>query len=194
MAERERPPAPGGGKVFGGLPTTRPQRRSARREHERALRAGQGALAPAEPGVPAKAEPRTAAARVKQANTTPAGPKAAAATTRPKAKSKPAAAAKSKPATGAKAQSAATRPSPKPKPGTKAPASGRPRRPRSGSQASASSRVPAAGYATPTRETPAGDGGDLIGTAIAALGEIAEIGLAAGGRALRQALGRLPRP
>ena len=55
--------------------------------------------------------------------------------------------------------------------------------------------VPPAGWASP-REERAHDGstGDLIGTAVQAVGELAQIGLTYGGQALRQALSRLPRP
>jgi hypothetical protein len=37
-------------------------------------------------------------------------------------------------------------------------------------------------------------GADLLTTAVQAAGELAQIGLAAGGRALKSALERLPRP
>ena len=53
---------------------------------------------------------------------------------------------------------------------------------------------PPAGWAAPR---PGGDDagrGELIGTAVQAVGELAQIGLAYGGRTLRQALSRLPRP
>lgn len=55
--------------------------------------------------------------------------------------------------------------------------------------------VPPAGWASP-REERAHDGstGDLIGTAVQAVGELAQIGLTYGGQALRQALSRLPKP
>ncbi len=56
-------------------------------------------------------------------------------------------------------------------------------------------KVPAAGYATPTEA--AGDapkGADLFTTTIQAIGELAQIGVAAGGRAVKSALHRLPRP
>jgi hypothetical protein len=53
--------------------------------------------------------------------------------------------------------------------------------------------VPPAGYATPTDDDrPRGT--DLVGTAVQAAGELAQIGIAAGGRALKSALQRLPRP
>jgi hypothetical protein len=53
--------------------------------------------------------------------------------------------------------------------------------------------VPPAGYATPGDDgRPRGT--DLVGTAVQAAGELAQIGIAAGGRALKSALQRLPRP
>ncbi|MCW2985018.1 MAG: hypothetical protein JWR63_2588, partial [Conexibacter sp.] len=52
---------------------------------------------------------------------------------------------------------------------------------------------PPAGWAAPDQPQSRG-GGDLIGTAVQAVGEIAQIGLTYGGQALRQALSRLPKP
>jgi hypothetical protein len=57
------------------------------------------------------------------------------------------------------------------------PKAGRPRRPR-----------PAAGELQQPARTP------ILGTAIQAAAELAEIGLALGGRALRRTIDRLPRP
>jgi hypothetical protein len=55
--------------------------------------------------------------------------------------------------------------------------------------------IPPAGYATPRpRNDGVPRGADLITTGVQAAGELAHIGLAAGGRALKSALGRLPRP
>jgi hypothetical protein len=54
-------------------------------------------------------------------------------------------------------------------------------------------RVPPAGYATPSGDDrPRGT--DLVGTAVQAAGELAQIGIAFGGRALKSAIQRLPRP
>jgi hypothetical protein len=53
--------------------------------------------------------------------------------------------------------------------------------------------VPPAGYATPRTERPEHHHG-LVGTAVQAVGEVAELGLAVGAQALKGALGRLPRP
>jgi hypothetical protein len=55
--------------------------------------------------------------------------------------------------------------------------------------------VPPAGYAVPDQASPVNAGGaELVGTAIQALGELANLGVSLGGRALRDALGRLPKP
>lgn len=51
--------------------------------------------------------------------------------------------------------------------------------------------VPPSGYAVPKTSSPVGSGGtELVGTAIQAVGELANLGA----RALRDALGRLPKP
>jgi hypothetical protein len=54
--------------------------------------------------------------------------------------------------------------------------------------------VPPAGYATPQADDDGPRGADLVTTAVQAAGELAQIGIAAGGRALKSALDRLPRP
>jgi hypothetical protein len=53
--------------------------------------------------------------------------------------------------------------------------------------------VPPAGYATPT-DDDGPRGTDLVGTAVQAAGELAHIGIVFGGRALKSAIQRLPRP
>jgi hypothetical protein len=61
--------------------------------------------------------------------------------------------------------------------------------------APAASKIPPAGYATPrSLDDGVPRGADLVTTAVQAAGELAQIGLAAGGRALKSALERLPRP
>jgi hypothetical protein len=133
--------------VFGSLPNTRPQRRSARRD-----RAG----AKAKPATPDQAGAGAGAA----------------AKPRPAAKAKPAAQAKPRPA--ARANPAAKAAPPR----------------------ATASKIPPAGYATPRADDDDGvpRGAELVTTAVQAAGELAQIGLAAGGRALKSALGRLPRP
>jgi hypothetical protein len=68
------------------------------------------------------------------------------------------------------------------------PAAARPR-------AKAPEHLPPAGFAPPRdpEERPAPSGVELVGTAIQAAGELAQIGLAVGGQALRSALARLGR-
>ncbi len=55
---------------------------------------------------------------------------------------------------------------------------------------------PVAGYATPRQVRDAGARGHhgLLGTAVQAAGELADLGLAVGAQAVKGALGRLPRP
>lgn len=57
------------------------------------------------------------------------------------------------------------------------------------------SRIPPAGFAPPrdTEDRPAPSGVELVGTAIQAAGELAQIGAAIGGQALKSALSRLGR-
>jgi hypothetical protein len=97
----------------------------------------------------------------------------------------------------AKAKAAAAKPKSKPKPRTAA-------KPKAAAEAApaatphaaaAPSQIPPAGYATPRPEDDGVPrGADLVTTAVQAAGELAQIGLAAGGRALKSALERLPRP
>ena len=102
-----------------------------------------------------------------------AAPKA---TAKPKTAAKPK--AKAKPKAAAKPRAAAAKPRPKPKAAAPPPRS----------------TVPPAGYATPRSDEEPSGRGDLIGTAVQAAGELTQIGLAAGSRAISSALKRLPRP
>jgi hypothetical protein len=71
---------------------------------------------------------------------------------------------------------------PKPKPRAK---------PRPKAKAVPPRRIPPAGYAVPKQGSPVqAGGGELVGTAIQAVGELANLG----GKALRDIIGRLPRP
>jgi len=55
-------------------------------------------------------------------------------------------------------------------------------------------QVPPSGYAVPKTASPVGSGGtELIGTAIQAVGELANLGASLGSRAVRDVLGRLPK-
>jgi hypothetical protein len=133
--------------VFGSLPNTRPQRRSAKRDRA-------GTTAKAARPAPAKAK------------STAAKPKSAKAGASPGAKAKPRTTAKARPAAQPRATAAAAAPS-----------------------------IPPAGYATPRPDDDGVPrGAHLVTTAVQAAGELAHIGLAAGGRAVKSALGRLPRP
>ncbi len=116
-----------------------------------------------------KRAPRTTAADAT------AAPKA---TAKPKTAAKPKPKAKAKAKTAAKPRAAAAKARPKPKAAAPPPRS----------------TVPPAGYATPRSDEEPSGRGDLIGTAVQAAGELTQIGLAAGSRAISSALKRLPRP
>ena len=101
--------------------------------------------------------------------------------------------AKAKPATSAQAKAGAGAAQPRPAAKAKPAAQAKPR-PAAPPRTTAS-QIPPAGYATPHADddgVPRGT--ELVTTAVQAAGELAQIGLAAGGRALKSALGRLPRP
>ncbi len=214
MASSDSPSGGDGDRdVFGSLPTTRPQRRSARRGQvgakarpaapgpgESGAEATAAAGAPTEPPAAraGAAAPATPAARAgAAAPATPAARTAPAARTKPAARaggagrSKPA--ARTKPAARAGAARAGgagqAKPAAHSKPGarTKPATTAAPPRP-------AMSKIPPAGYATPRGDDDVPHGAELVTTAVQAVGELAHIGLAAGGRALKSALGRLPRP
>jgi hypothetical protein len=176
-------------EVLGSLPKTRPERRSSKRDRPaRSARpaAGPGPKAPAgakrRAAKPATAERTKAATKPATAERTKAATKPATAE-RTKAATKPAAGAKRPKATASKsaARTKIGADAKTPTRARKAPASG------------ASKPVPPAGYAAP-RAGKAGGPGDLMGTAVQAAGELAEIGATLAGQALRSALRRLPRP
>jgi hypothetical protein len=102
-----------------------------------------------------------------------------------------------RPARGADAQDAPrTGASPKPRPAARTKTAAKPKasaKRAAASEPKAASKVPPAGYATPTDDDGL-HGADLVGTALRAVGELAQIGVAAGGRALKGAIQRLPRP
>jgi hypothetical protein len=120
-----------GGEVLSSLPSTRPQRRSARRDGAKAK----------------KAAPRAKA-------------------TKASARAKPRSAARSK-AGAAKRKPAAVRPS---------------------------AATKAAGKPPADRPAEPPQGVELVGTALQAAGELAQLGLELGTRALAGAVRRLPRP
>jgi hypothetical protein len=90
--------------------------------------------------------------------------------------------------------------------GAAAPASAKPAAPRTKpkparakakakAKAAPQRKIPPAGYAVPREASPVGSGGaELVATAVQALGELAQMGASVGGRAVRDVLGRLPRP
>ena len=157
--------------VFGSLPNTRPQRRSARRD-----RAG------------AKAKP-TASAGDGEGRSPPLGKADGAGEARRAAAAKPTPLLRPSPPLA--------RSPPASSPPGEARRSGEARGRGSSGRAAPTrrSKIPPAGYATP-RDDDDGvpHGAELVTTAVQAAGELAQIGLAAGGRALKSALGRLPRP
>jgi hypothetical protein len=112
------------------------------------------------------------------------------AATKPRAEAKPAARTKAAARPGAAAGAkAAARPTAAAR-AKRAAARAKPASPRA-----AASQIPPAGYATPRADDDGAlRGAELVTTAVQAAGELAQIGLAAGGRALKSALGRLPRP
>jgi hypothetical protein len=164
-------------EVLGSLPKTRPERRSSKRD-----RPARSARPAAGPGPKAPAGAKRRAAKPATAERTKAATKPATAE-RTKAATKPAAGAKRPKATASKsaARTKIGADAKTPTRARKAPASG------------ASKPVPPAGYAAP-RAGKAGGPGDLMGTAVQAAGELAEIGATLAGQALRSALRRLPRP
>jgi hypothetical protein len=107
---------------------------------------------------------------------------------RPGAKAKPAAPASAK----AKAPAAKARSKPA---AAKAKAKAKPRAAAKAGATAGASQIPPAGYATPRPDDDGVPrGADLVTTAVQAAGELAQIGIAAGGRALKSAFERLPRP
>jgi hypothetical protein len=163
-------------EVLGSLPKTRPERRSAKRD--RPARAARAAAAA--PAKGARGAKRAPAAK-------PAAAKPAAAKPGAVAGTKPAA----RPAAGAKRPKApARKTAARAKIGADAKA---PARRRTTAASGAAKPVPPAGYAAPRVGRPGGPG-DLMGTAVQAAGELAEIGATLAGQALRSALRRLPRP
>ena len=152
MASSDSPSGGDGDRdVFGSLPNTRPQRRSARRD-----RAGAKAkAAAARPGEGRSPRPPSRSRRKARRH---AGRREGEATH--------------------------DRAAPSPPPAARADRC-RPPAP----------EIPPAGYATPRADDDGvPHGAQLVTTAVQAAGELAQIGLAAGGRALKSALGRLPRP
>ncbi len=180
-------------EVLGGLPRTRPHRRSDKRDSARTAPptpettdgpAPPTADTPGGPAVPATA-PRTATTKTKPGAT---NAKAAA------AKTKTAARTESSP----KAKSAAAKPkTAAAKPTADRPTGGGARLRQPEQPDGTPARGPAKPYSPARhspRDQPAPKGTEILGTAVQAAAELAEIGLSAGARALRRAVSRLPRP
>ena len=113
------------------------------------------------------------------------------------AKPKPKAAPARPKATAAKAKPAAAKPKAKPAAAKPKPAaSSKPRAVRSGSPALKAAKDKKASTAPPRRPQPAAPpkGTELVTTAVQAAGELAQIGLSLGGRAVKRAVRRLPKP
>jgi hypothetical protein len=120
------------------------------------------------------------AARPDGANVAKATPTATSKAARPAAK--PRAKAAPKTAAGATTKPAA-KATPKPRPKAAA-----------GGPATARRKVPPAGYASPAEDDRVAASADLIGTAVQAAGELAQIGFAVGRQALQSMFERLPKP
>jgi hypothetical protein len=131
-----------------------------------------GAAPRAEKPAPARVASRKASGSAKAAKET--------ATTKETAAPKAVALAERKPA-ASKGSAAAGR---KPRPRSSAKPLRQPAQPRG---------IPAARRAPKRKPAPA-TGAEIVGTAVQAVGELTEIGLALSARALRNAVGRLPRP
>jgi hypothetical protein len=180
-AMSEDPPA----DVLSSLPRTRPHRRSEKRG-ARQVGTGSQEAARTLPKAPAPAVRASAKAPAKRATgrrgaTAPKAPETGATgrrgATAPKAPATRGTAREAR-ATRSTARKAPSGPKPKPLRQPEQPAGGPPRRP----------------PASPTHSPAPVSGTDILGTAVQAAAELAEIGLSASARALRAAISRLPRP
>jgi translation initiation factor IF-3 len=195
LAVSEKPPA----DVLGALPRSRPHRRSEKRrarpvDVEAAVAAVESAAASQpEPAAPKKASaaPKEASAAPRKAGPAPkkATPKSVVAPRKAGPSAKPGAASKAASTVRGEAPS---KPAAVPKP--PAPAA----RPARATRAKPRLEQPAQPTGTPDARRPdhplPGSRHDLLGTAVQAAAELAEIGLSVGARALRQAVSRLPKP
>jgi hypothetical protein len=171
--------------VLGSLPATRSTGLRAERTREgakgRAAKASNGrAKAKPKPKATASAKPRTTASAKRKST----------------AAAKPRASASAKPKRTAKITT--TEPAPR-TPATPAPEPAAPHRPqpvRAGAPALAESTQRARSDAPEPLELGAAppSGTELVTTAVQAAGELAQIGLKLSGRALKRAVGRLPKP
>ncbi len=201
--------------MLGGLPRTRPHRRSDKRAatvETREATAESTAAPAAKPkraGKPRKTEPKPAAgAKAASARKTAAGPRASTSRTRAKPKAKTAAGptdiaaagpldiAAAGPTDVSAAESADVTAAKPPKVTAAKRRTGtmrQPAQPRGAPTTSRPIKRPTAATDRPAR--PASTGGrEIVGTAVQAAAELAEIGLSVGARAIRTAVSRLPRP
>lgn len=155
-------------ELLSALPRSRPHRRSDKR----------GAARQTENPAPARAASRKPSGSAKSAPETAAAKPTAAA--EPTAGAKPVALAERKPAASERSGAARRKP--------RSQSSAKPLR-----QPAQPRGIPAARRAPKRKPAPA-TGTEIVGTAVQAVGELAEIGLALSARALRNAVGRLPRP
>ena len=158
-------------EVLGGLPRTRPHRRSDKRRPPTEATAARPVTAPPTPAL------------------TDAGGPDPGAPLRPElATPGPAAPGRPKPATPRRAKPAATHTTPAAAPGATKRATRSPSSVRQPAQ-------PAGAPPAPQARRPAPTGGvDLLGSAVHVTAELAEMGISAGARALRGVVARLPRP
>jgi translation initiation factor IF-2 len=192
--------------VLSALPRTRPHRRSGKRA-ERSVDTPASAAEPAA----GEAKPAARAAKPAAGAAKPQAEKLKAAAAKPKAAKPPARKPTSTKPTAAKPT--ARKPSTA-KPSTAKPTAARPtaatpaaRKPRAGTGAGTRAKTPYQGErlrqppqpaGTPSRQrsrkpVPA-SGTEILGTAVQAAAELAEIGLSVSARALRNAVSRLPKP
>jgi hypothetical protein len=189
-------------KVLGALPRTRPHRRSQKRATPgataaeptaapitRAAKAG-AASRPAKAGAASRPAKAGAASRPAKAGAAFRPAKTGTAATAAKAGTAPGA-AKRRPAPKSRPPTAKSRPA-------TAKSNSKPRAIRAAAPTSERLRQPAQPAGVPakpgSRKSAPTTGTDVIGTAVQAAAELAEIGLSAGVRALRGAVSRLPRP
>jgi hypothetical protein len=177
------------GGVLAGLPASRPQRRSRRRGDEGSAPAETGADA-ATPGAQ-----RSVPAEAATASAKPSAPAVAATTSaKPSSSAKPGTAKGAGTATSARAKATASaKGSAGAKAKTGAARATAPAKERRIAQPGQPAGVPPRGD-RPEPPQPEPDAGGVVETAVQAAGELASIGLTAGGQFVRGVLSRLPRP
>ncbi len=161
-------------EVLGGLPRTRPHRRSEKRGAPAQHLAGEAptGAAPTPPAATAPTPPTATAPAGKPLTRKPAAPKTAETATSGSASVEPLDPARKASETAAQRHAARTKPARLPQP-----------------------EQPAGAPPAPASRKPVPSSGvDILGTAVQAAAELTEIGLSASARALRGAISKLPRP